>query len=757
MFKSSLAIYLAVFAIFTTASSLPSYKRQQNSMCGKRGGPPIAVDGDGPKGMAARRAVCGGVPSSKKCNWCSPSSYMFTGDNGREAEKQMRGRCLEMHLLDLQEDIMLLVYGLLGIEELTVLRQVCAALHRLTYTKAVWLAQISFLVSDGAQIPVYLSHYRELDVPSLEALARRLGLSAAKWAAGSLDAARKYPLFLPQSITWLRLVQGRWLFVASSDDRVSKISCWDMARILGGSDEPIAEAYLPGKVETAQLEFKDGAVVISLAFRPEARSTHLVSLRRCGSDFAFVELAIVEDSSHVLMLSGEYIGCGVRHQRNVPHLVRWTTGEVLDLPPPPGGTDKPGQRSVPHLMLIWNEMLVVVRESGLEIYDFHPQSRDGALTFKGQISSPQIWEVYRLPWDVSGSLHLVILSSRGVELITLDPATVLEAGGWRRITLFAQPPHGDIEQRWHRLFIGENAHNALWLGTVEPYTENIAYEHPHVLVGSLPSSAVAGAETEASECHMWRGFRSRTDPALWALPLIDFDEALGVIVLGNCFGELTVYDLCGGPLPTSRIPENTPLLAAEALAAQSVLSFNFPTPGGPTRRMSGPEFHAATANWAKGTAGLRLEWNWSTDWFSEPSFACAFAWSGAPDRIPWCINHGYGFPGDAIPQAFTVKEYCDDESATIFKVGDRVLIRNLDGEIGSWSHEAVAEGLGNDTEDLERPTCMSAILSSTVYSMALRKEGFLHGEENYVQTPRRNRYAEQRARGGSVRWDEFIV
>jgi hypothetical protein len=42
-------------------------------------------------------------------------------------------------------------------------------------------------------------------------------------------------------------------------------------------------------------------------------------------------------------------------------------------------------------------------------------------------------------------------------------------------------------------------------------------------------------------------------PALWGIPVIDFDDALGLTVIGNCFGELAVYDhdgrypeLCGG-------------------------------------------------------------------------------------------------------------------------------------------------------------------------------------------------------------------
>jgi hypothetical protein len=33
-----------------------------------------------------------------------------------------------------------------------------------------------------------------------------------------------------------------------------------------------------------------------------------------------------------------------------------------------------------------------------------------------------------------------------------------------------------------------------------------------------------------------------TDSPLWEFPSVDFDEALGFTVLGNCFGELTICD-----------------------------------------------------------------------------------------------------------------------------------------------------------------------------------------------------------------------
>ena len=70
------------------------------------------------------------------------------------------------------------------------------------------------------------------------------------------------------NLTLLFLLQhsliSRWLFVASSDGRVSKLACYDMFWLYGGKMEPIAEAYLPGVVETAQIEVQPQGLVLAL-------------------------------------------------------------------------------------------------------------------------------------------------------------------------------------------------------------------------------------------------------------------------------------------------------------------------------------------------------------------------------------------------------------------------------------------------------------------------------------------------------------
>jgi hypothetical protein len=54
------------------------------------------------------------------------------------------------------------------------------------------------------------------------------------------------------------------------------------------------------------------------------------------------------------MLCGDLVGCSVRHEAIVPHIVNWKDRRIHDILPPPGGLDVPGRRvrliiSIPHI------------------------------------------------------------------------------------------------------------------------------------------------------------------------------------------------------------------------------------------------------------------------------------------------------------------------------------------------------------------------------------------------------------------------
>ncbi|KAF7307572.1 F-box domain-containing protein [Mycena indigotica] len=287
-----------------------------------------------------------------------------------------------MPFLELGEDVLLQLFALVPVGDILSIRQVCTTLNRLTRLRSVWLNQLGWLFLQGVRIPPYIGDYLALDVADLESLVRRLSYASEKWAlTGTPSPSRIWPIYLPQSITWLHLTQGRWLFVASSDDKVSKLSCWDIFRIFSGNTEPIAEGYLPDKVKTGKVEVQDCDIILALGLGPRINSTCIVTLRKAHEDYSLVEIACLPHSTHVLMLSGSFVGCAIRQQSNIPHLIKWREGRVVEIPPPPGGFEAPGRRSVPHLMAFWGDKLVVIRSTTLETYDF--SSASGKLNLSG--------------------------------------------------------------------------------------------------------------------------------------------------------------------------------------------------------------------------------------------------------------------------------------------------------------------------------------------------------------------------------------
>jgi hypothetical protein len=101
------------------------------------------------------------------------------------------------------------------------------------------------MASDQGQVlPPCLKSRDKLDGKQLEALVVRVSQLARRWRGNDLQPVKMRRIDIQYPITWLRLVSGGLLFVASSDNNVSKISCWDLSSIFKGFTEPIAEAYL---------------------------------------------------------------------------------------------------------------------------------------------------------------------------------------------------------------------------------------------------------------------------------------------------------------------------------------------------------------------------------------------------------------------------------------------------------------------------------------------------------------------------------
>ncbi|KAF7335416.1 F-box domain-containing protein [Mycena venus] len=291
---------------------------------------------------------------------------------------------------------------------------------------------------------------------ALEALACRVARLDFKCETGTLSPVRDWRLYLPQSITWLRLVAGTWLFVASSDNHISKISCWDLTSVFQGHREPLTEAYLPGQVKTGKLEVQDSGVVLALGLGAESLAVHVITFRKHSGRYIFSELCRIDGSLHVLILCGDLVGCGLRNGVIQPHVVNWKDDWIDDIPE----LDIRGKGTVPHLMTISKNALVVVRTNALQVYTLRSNARDLIALVK-LVEIPTVWEVAVCsPSSKSSpnpSLRLIVLSPIGVEMCIVDFDVLAELDDQhlcRRFVLAKSPRYYYHDEPWYRPYVG---------------------------------------------------------------------------------------------------------------------------------------------------------------------------------------------------------------------------------------------------------------------------------------------------------------
>ncbi|KAJ7811564.1 hypothetical protein B0H14DRAFT_2606492 [Mycena olivaceomarginata] len=497
------------------------------------------------------------------------------------------------------------------------------------------------------------------------------------------------------SVTWLRLVSVTWLFVASSDNHASKISCWALASVFQGFKEPLAEAYLPGQVKTGKLEVQESGVVLALGLGVESPAVHMITLQRHAGAHAFFELSRIEGSSHVLMLCGNLLG------------LNWKDNRIYNIPV----LDIPGQRSVPHLMTIQKNTLVVLRTNMLQIYTL-PSVADDSVVLSKEVQIPTIWEVAVCKTASQSSpetsLRLIFLSPVGIEIWTTNLSASSSSSPKARDTQ-------DIRT---------------------------------LSINSVPVKRVDGTSgcRHQGKDSVMAHILYRPTPG--ALPVLDIDEALGLTVIGNCFGELAIYDHVG------RYPQKCSGLAHDFTDWESPDSSLMPTlpislglslvppPFEPDGFWAGPR---TTLIWVR--SGARTGF---AEMIIQDGYLEYDRWQGGlPDHV-WTLEHAYGFPGRVIPQGYMNDDYHDLERV-LFRVGNRYLVycpkAELDKRLKSWPIFPSNRNQSFDFwfADPESYTRRPAITEAKMYH-TFRLE--LTNGEDWSVIKGRNRWIEQAERCG---------
>ncbi|KAF7303938.1 F-box domain-containing protein [Mycena indigotica] len=611
-----------------------------------------------------------------------------------------------MPLLTIATEVLLLICEELTIEDVLSLRLTCHSLATLTQMKILWTRRLTEYVHNWAHI----ARYRQLDARDVELVIRRLAVLRQQKLTGDLTPARTWRHHVGQRIRWLGLARSRWLFVAASDGDISKIACWDLARVFKGNedDAPLATAFLPSQVHTARMEEHGTTAVLALGLMDPVVALNVVSFELGAERATFNSIRVFPESSHVLFLEGRLVGCAIRNGANEPHVVDWVAGDVLAAERPPSPMAIPGQRSVPHLMATFNNnlLLVVIRSETVEVYRRYA---DGYAFHTCLRCVPPIWEIVR-PLGQTAALQFVALTEHGVARLTIESNDEFCRDIRLCNTLLYPIPVAtcdvSFDPQAFRIHVGRAAREVMWMSPSPAWSWGYSItgkEAPTIVVASLPTDLPVDVEDDHKMA--LDGFKiswsdkSPHAPAFWGTPCLDLDEDAGLTVLGTCFGELAVYDHPGryGQLPPSlRLPApECKTLAFQNAGVLPIHPIFLGIPPGPTLRMSVDQLARSRAvQWAGDAFVAEVDPLWGTaarfqpaphppmeHYDSTPSgrFWDQDTWAGGPCDNAWWLAEAYGFPGTVLPQAF--RDESADGGDTFFLVL-RLRITNADPDAG---------------------------------------------------------------------------
>ncbi|KAF7302051.1 hypothetical protein MIND_00771600 [Mycena indigotica] len=394
------------------------------------------------------------------------------------------------------------------------------------------------------------------------------------------------------------------------------------------------------------------------------------------------------------------------------------------------------------------DLVVIARTTLLDVYRIQQSTFHHLKT----IRTSTIWEVVDCR-PMPDLLRLVIISPEGVETLDFEHQTL--ASSAEDVTKWTQrgvakipPPHEDdgymlMTAPWYSLRVAANGMRASWISVASGSTE---FASPYFMSVTLPMPGDFETNTELSS---WSP-GTAIDPALWAVPVIDMDESLGLTVFGNCFGELVLYDHCGQPLSACFDPNDFMLNVSNEPVAVSLVPIALSIPFAPQRGMSDEELQSSTARWSKDSIELARPY-WQDDWLAMRYFAQSL-WSGNPCDWAWILTHAFGFPGEVIPQGYG-NNYAECTQTLLFRVGSQYFLHPDNGAFTICPPHRDSEGqifFPSRIRPLEEVPCTSR----TMLTQSMVYKTFSMECWPDSTTPR-NRWYEMCDRGGSVDWENL--
>lgn len=149
--------------------------------------------------------------------------------------------------------------------------QTCREHSRIASAKQLWLHVLDRdIVAKGLILPSDIQPIENLSPPQLRSLVVHvLQLHQATTASAKQATLQVFRLNQSRSVTWLHLVRGQWLLVASSNSSSSVLSLFSVDSLLLSQDwDLVTEAYLTAPVSNGKVEVQaDGKVTVALELR----------------------------------------------------------------------------------------------------------------------------------------------------------------------------------------------------------------------------------------------------------------------------------------------------------------------------------------------------------------------------------------------------------------------------------------------------------------------------------------------------------
>jgi hypothetical protein len=216
----------------------------------------------------------------------------------------------------------------------------------------------------------------------------------------------------------------------------------------------------------------------------------------------------------------------------------------------------------PLALTLWQDCLVVIRPYEVQVFTL-PSLKNGPPRLLQTLPFGRyIWEIGVLD-NANCNRALQGIASRAEFNNSMEFIATSEFGAhcyrlWMttesNFELEKTHQHDSMPNRpllWYRLQIGATGRSTLFVSMESKYEDVVpGFPSPRLIWSSVHRIADSFQADCTSDMVQKPLFDTQFDctgnlhvtPTLWAFPAIDFDEALGFVVVGNIFGELALYD-----------------------------------------------------------------------------------------------------------------------------------------------------------------------------------------------------------------------